>query len=976
MARLDQVLQQLRFGLEQLSANNAQHEFEHLCRHLARARICSNILPATGPVSTGGDQGRDFETFRTYLNSTPISSSTFIGLASNKPIAFACTLQKEITGKVKSDVTTIMTSGSEIEAIYFFCTKDVPVAIRHQLQDWAKKTYKVHLEIQDGQAIAELLADREIFWIAERYLSIPAEIYPVVNMEDEDEWYKSVLDKWKERVANAQSSTNHADFVEIKNAIRYISSSTQPGRDLSFWLSLLESFIQSNHLLLKRQAIYEVSVASLKGHNSMLGQETQLRQYFSKINELDEPAELEDAQVLLFFCLGAARENKVQLTEIELSQWKNELITQIENRLEEVTSPGSICALLEVRGYLAFPDLDKTMDYWLKLIGRAKNAPLFPLERFADRLTTNILIIGDHPQYELLTQKVDRLVADRFGEFTAAQKSKERAMKFHQSGKTLRAINELHQAKVKWFAAETLRGAILSMLFIADGYKELGLSFAGKYYALAVASLVWHSSNLEFKRYFPSALTLAATCDYSQGAWASYLDLTALSIKGILNFTDQVNNFQGEDELQNVLFFTPTLMALTERIDPQLFKLVKATIAKWELDDWLEDYHKIAKKAWKKVAVDEIWQKIQTQLNGRPFTDLGRVRQAIWSELGISWTVNWDNEYETNKIVEQFLAIFQMVLADLAGIDMALLKTSVTIEIELADAIDVEVKSLPSNDDRQWKIVLPSYNQKKSQNLDKLQTDAIGATAFILRDISLLPRSQFDEALKNLFKRGISAKTFVVKPYVELYSEFVSKESFESLNRKSLQPFLPYCTFALPDSKPELDWISGPGPTYSRNFAEEMLENRYHRLLTGIERTVKRLKLEPDFQTTLRQLKQEGWLDWHILTCISNITINYQITEQLKSKNGRDSGWSYEAYDRLLRQYMQKPESENDIIVPMAEFSREKFYDTLRMTMLNTIQHFDLECHQQTPDLVAIEHFLKERYNYWADDIEHDNPFV
>ncbi len=67
MSNLEQIKAQIRFGLSQLAETNSHHEFEHLCRHLARARICSNIIPATGPVSSGGDQGRDFETFKTYI---------------------------------------------------------------------------------------------------------------------------------------------------------------------------------------------------------------------------------------------------------------------------------------------------------------------------------------------------------------------------------------------------------------------------------------------------------------------------------------------------------------------------------------------------------------------------------------------------------------------------------------------------------------------------------------------------------------------------------------------------------------------------------------------------------------------------------------------------------------------------------------------------------------------------------------------
>jgi hypothetical protein len=54
----------IRFALSELAAENAHHDFEHLCRHLTRRKICPNIIPATGPVSGGGDQGADFETYK------------------------------------------------------------------------------------------------------------------------------------------------------------------------------------------------------------------------------------------------------------------------------------------------------------------------------------------------------------------------------------------------------------------------------------------------------------------------------------------------------------------------------------------------------------------------------------------------------------------------------------------------------------------------------------------------------------------------------------------------------------------------------------------------------------------------------------------------------------------------------------------------------------------------------------------------
>ena len=93
MANPSEIEAQVRFALSQLPVHNAHHEFEHICRRLTEQFICSNVLPATGPVSAGGDQGRDFETFCTYLREELGPHGAFLGLVSKGPIAFICTIQ-------------------------------------------------------------------------------------------------------------------------------------------------------------------------------------------------------------------------------------------------------------------------------------------------------------------------------------------------------------------------------------------------------------------------------------------------------------------------------------------------------------------------------------------------------------------------------------------------------------------------------------------------------------------------------------------------------------------------------------------------------------------------------------------------------------------------------------------------------------------------------------------------------------------
>ena len=168
--------QQIRFALSRLAARNAHHLFEEVCRHFAVARISRNILPATGPVGRGGDQGRDFETFRAYISDRLPGS--FMGTEYDQLLVFACTLQSgELPRKIRQDLTAIA-AGMPAEAVYVFCEADLPLSQRHQLTAWAQREYGITLEVIDGTGLAEQLAQSELFWIAERYLAISASMRP------------------------------------------------------------------------------------------------------------------------------------------------------------------------------------------------------------------------------------------------------------------------------------------------------------------------------------------------------------------------------------------------------------------------------------------------------------------------------------------------------------------------------------------------------------------------------------------------------------------------------------------------------------------------------------------------------------------------------------------------------------------------------------------------------------------------------
>lgn len=164
----------IRSELERLTPRNAHHEFEHLCRGFARAVLTPNILPATGPVSAGGDQGRDFETFHIYTLSDVASGEERFWATSDDRIVFACSLEeKPEKTKIKSDVGKICEQREGFVEVVFFSSQDIAVGKRNDLIRWARDEYGVGLRIFDGCALAERFAFEDVFHVAKEHLTIP-----------------------------------------------------------------------------------------------------------------------------------------------------------------------------------------------------------------------------------------------------------------------------------------------------------------------------------------------------------------------------------------------------------------------------------------------------------------------------------------------------------------------------------------------------------------------------------------------------------------------------------------------------------------------------------------------------------------------------------------------------------------------------------------------------------------------------------
>src|SRR4051794_23507010 len=135
------------FTLDDLSSRSGHHSFEEACRYLAAARIASNVYPSTGPVAAGGDRGRDFQTYTAHLRKQLGPHGAFLGLVSDEPIAFCCSLQsKGLPSKIRSDVKKVA-SGPPVSSVYAMVSGSVQANAAADLKQEVLDSHGITLEI-------------------------------------------------------------------------------------------------------------------------------------------------------------------------------------------------------------------------------------------------------------------------------------------------------------------------------------------------------------------------------------------------------------------------------------------------------------------------------------------------------------------------------------------------------------------------------------------------------------------------------------------------------------------------------------------------------------------------------------------------------------------------------------------------------------------------------------------------------------
>jgi hypothetical protein len=112
---VEQLAGQTRFALSELSARNAAHEFKDLCRHVARARLVSNVPARERPGGRRGRAGPGLRDVPQLSARRAGSRWRLLARVADRPVPSASTLQQDgLPAKIRDDVAKIVGSGTAV----------------------------------------------------------------------------------------------------------------------------------------------------------------------------------------------------------------------------------------------------------------------------------------------------------------------------------------------------------------------------------------------------------------------------------------------------------------------------------------------------------------------------------------------------------------------------------------------------------------------------------------------------------------------------------------------------------------------------------------------------------------------------------------------------------------------------------------------------------------------------------------------
>lgn len=991
----------IAFRLHQLGERNEHHEFEQIATRIARKRISANIVVANGPVSAGGDQQRDAESYTTRIPDELPNAAGFAASAATSATVVACTVQKTgLKGKILADLAGICSEGaSPVDLVAFFSVASIAEAVTHELQKKAREDYGVTLDVYSGMKIATLLAEPDLVWVAQHHLQVPSSMVPPPDTEATPSWYGKLLTNL--RNYGGPVALTPATQGEISEGLRYATFDPTASADLPEWLSFMEAFLNPETSgELQFRACYEISVAQFRGMGFAGASEALIRRAVDYAGSVTSPSVLDDASTLMFYWGNMWMTGVSSSTAGEISGRQHALLEHIRLQLQatdRVQYPVRASSLLATLIYMHFQpkwerledrgftprkveraphagkrldpmsvdpafaefgllDLDRAMMYLDQLVSLIPEARAFPISSLAQLFDLFAPALSSRTNYAKIRDALDVAVSTVEGDGSLAERCRDRAIGFSRAGKPLEALAEMHSAKVKWFHGDSMHGAVVAARYIAKLYASIGFVYAGKMYAASAIMFAHGSADVDLKAQVPKALFELAELAHSSGCWVDAAALTEVALLAHNSYSVNAFDASKHDDLS-----ARSLNELMALLATRAFWRDRECLLRDSHSttrDWFDDLAEQASAPGAALPFDEReYQELaRDQFYGPILGDLGPTREIAFSALGVGWAFKFDNDRVAVLLAEQFVAALQVFLADVARFEPVIIGANVRVIISYVGDDDVGQSDLTieqSGEEVEARLVL----HNPPSNMAELSRWLVATCMQLLSEVHPRPDADLLSVLNAAMQEGLVNKILVGRPYVES-ADFLSDEHYErcagAQRPSSSVSFLPKVHDSLAPSISQ-------GPGYDRIVSLEAIAKRYT-AAEAWQLSFKNFVEDERGREAIADLRDNGWLDWQILMAFQNVGLNWRAQRETATPGQLSPAEMYELASR--------PEEETDPRIPV-EYIQTTLDQNLLLQTLAVARSWDIRSRGECTDSGYMRDLLNRRYGFAVDDVEH-----
>lgn len=826
----------------------------------------------------------------------------------------------------------------------------------------------------------------------------------LASSNSEDKWYWDVYERWKD--VEKIEVFNLGQFYEVIDASRHCRVTRHLTKHRNHWLKILRFYMSITDDSYKRTAIYEYLWLLLRPldkreipDGDLKGEEECFRFYFNDFEAFQTPRELEDAQSLMNIAVAAGFMDKTNLDGKEVEDWFEQMLKTLKSRIDAETDLNKLCHLLEnLSGYHLFinsgrrkeeKNIEEIVEPLNQILELLEKADYYNVSKLSWRLDDYVHLLiesGAEDNIEIIDalsdygERLSPFVEKRDGSFKSAKVELNKGVKYLHSDMprlSLKALESFHKAKTKFKNEESFEGYVLAQINIAQLYSGIGMNMAAKYYAMGAAWVCIHKDDRKLLKRIADAFGIIFYADFKQGAWMNAM----VSSKDYLSARNEFKGAPLDPEKEEMPFKIMADLALVFHLSPRLVPELQVMID-YQIDSLEELGNDFIRPALLKLGethptYQTLIPALEKQHTDLPLNDLGPKRLVRFNALGIEWKISFPNTYEFTPQAEEFCAIAQITIAEIAlsKYDFHLIKGNVNIELELSDNFKAPEQQ-PSNDTIIWKAWIRYLDSQDGKEVVLNIASCVTAIREVLSRLSLLPFNEYDALFETLFKESeLADKTKIEGLYQRMYRYVFRQANFDSLQRHSFNPAPPFNDIDLPKTNKVMEWESSLSAKYNKEASIKNIEGRFTKMKNIAHITISELVTNNDFIPILHSLRDEGWQDWQIFLGITNFILTDKLNRKLQGEAFESQEEQQKAIQSTQNQLRKMDESEMMVKYPVEAFTSEMFQFQLNHNLISVLDSFGLANSSKYPNFIAVKEFLDVRFNVAKDGSGDLNPF-